>query len=133
MSINANIPTTREISSRTFFIAMPLLILGAGGGLLLFTRFVAPGPAWALLIVFLLLGLVLTGICAPLVYLCRWLIPRLRRSGLITNHSLRESAILSIYILFNLLMHLLQSWNPAIALVSLGIAIIIEVLILGRG
>ena len=48
------------------------------------------------------------------------------------RHALREGALVSLWIVFNLLLRALHSWNLFVAIVSLGIIIVIEVLSLGR-
>ena len=48
------------------------------------------------------------------------------------RHALREGALVSFWVVFNLLLRALHSWSLFVAIVSLGIIIVIEVLSLGR-
>ena len=48
------------------------------------------------------------------------------------RHALLQGALLALWIVFNLLLRALHSWNIFTAVVSLGIVLVIEVLSLGR-
>jgi hypothetical protein len=82
--------------------------------------------------VFVLLYVALTSTLAPLAYIVslRFLSSRLYRATV--QHSLRQGALLSLWIVFNLLLRALQSWSLFTAIVSLGIIIVIELLALAR-
>jgi hypothetical protein len=81
--------------------------------------------------VFLLLSVALTSTLSPLAYFIslRFISSRLHRATM--RHALRQGTLLSLWIVFNLLLRALHSWNLFIAIVSLGIIIVIEVLSLG--
>jgi hypothetical protein len=110
-------------------IGAPVLALLSLGGLLLFTRFVPPASVQAIVCVFVLLTLTLLGTTAPLLYGIRKLFPRTRRDNFTTNHSLREAALLSTYIVFNVLLRVLHSWSLFSALVSAAIVVVLEILL----
>ena len=48
------------------------------------------------------------------------------------RHALRQGALLSLWIVLNLLLRALHSWSIFVAVVSFGIILVIEVLSLGR-
>lgn len=122
----------RRVSHRTQLSALSITALLAWGGLLLFTRYVPPQTVAALLTVFLLLGLALFCTFTPLIYLVTRMLlaTRLIRPNII--HARRQALLLSTFILFNLLLRLLQSWSFFTAVVSLGIIVVIELLALGN-
>jgi hypothetical protein len=122
----------RSISVRTLFITMPITALLAWSGLLLFARYIAPQSVPALIAFFVLLGVALLCTLAPLIYL----IVRAMLAGRVTRPSLvqatRQSGLISIWIIFNLLLRVLHSWSLFTAIVSFGIIVVIEVLALGH-
>ncbi len=99
--------------------------------LIVFTHFVPPQAVQAYVTFFLLLSVALTSTLSPLAYFIslRFISSRLHRATM--RHALRQGALLSLWIVFNLLLRALHSWNLFIAIVSLGIIIVIEVLSLG--
>jgi hypothetical protein len=111
---------------------MPITALLAWGGLLLFARYIAPQSVPALSAFFALLGVALLCTLAPLIYL----LVRAMLAGRVTRPSLvqatRQSGLISIWIIFNLLLRVLHSWSLFTAIVSFGIIVVIEVLALGR-
>ena len=109
---------------------MPILALLAWGGLLLFTRYVAPASVWSLVVFFALLGVALFCTSAPLIHLATRSMLARRISRPTSGHALRQALLLSIFILFNLLLRVLHSWSLFTALVSLGIMVVIELLAL---
>jgi hypothetical protein len=122
----------RSISTHTLLITMPITALLAWGGLLLFARYIAPQSVPALIAFFILLGVALLCTLAPLIYL----ISRAMLAGRVTRPSLvqatRQSGLISIWIIFNLLLRVLHSWSLFTAIVSFGIIVVIEVLALGH-
>lgn len=100
--------------------------------LIVFTYFVPPQAVQAYIAFFLLLSVALTSTLSPLAYFIslRFVSSRLHRATM--RHALRQGVLLSLWIVFNLLLRALHSWNLFIAIVSLGIIIVIEVLSLGR-
>lgn len=128
-----NIPRTgRRLRKRTALYTMMIAALLAWSGLLLFTRFVPPRTTTAFVTVFILLYVALTSTLAPLAYIIslRFLSSRLYRATM--RHSLRQGALLSLWIVFNLALRALQSWSIFTAVVSLGIVVVIELLALAR-
>ena len=120
------------MTNRTRLYSLIVLALLAWGGLLLFTRLVSPQPLIAFVTFFVLLDVALTSTLSPLVYVIGlgFLSSRLYRATL--GHALRQGALLSLWIVFNLILRALHSWSIFTAIVSLGIAVVIEVLSLGR-
>lgn len=122
---------SRRISRRALLLVISAIALCAWGGLLLFTYFVTISGA-AIFAVFILLGLALFSTCVLLTYLVLWIafarrgqIPRLRQA-------LREGGLFSAWLLFNLVLSILHSWSLFSAIVSFGIIVIVESLVLGK-
>lgn len=130
MLMKTNRSSHIPISKRRFFIAMLVIALLAWGGLLFFTRYVPPASVWSLIVFFALLGLALFCTFAPLIHLATRKMLARRISRPTTGPALRQALLLSIFILFNLLLRVLDSWSLFTALVSLGIIVIIELLAL---
>lgn len=122
----------RRISVRGSLILLAIGTLCAWGGLLLFTYYVQPQSAPAIVFVFCLLSLALFCTCALLIYAISWVVlaTRARRPAL--AQALRESGLTTAWLIFNLLLSTLHSWSIFTTLVSLGIIVVIELLVLGR-
>ena len=120
------------MTNRTSLNMLMLLAPLAWAALLIFTHFVPPQSVQAYITFFVLLGVALTITLSPLAYFIgrRFMSSRLHRGT--TRHALREGALVSIWVVFNLLLRALHSWSLFVAIVSLGIIIVIEVLSLGR-
>jgi hypothetical protein len=118
------------MSTRAFLIVLTIAALLAWGGLLLFTLLVPPQGWLALLVVFVLLGLALLCTLTPLIYLVTRAIlaRRLYRPTLI--QVVREAALISAWVIFNLLLRVLYSWSLFTAIISFGIIVVIEILAL---
>ena len=113
------------------YILMGLAPL-AWGALLLFTHLVPPQTILAYATFFVLLSVALTSTLSPLAYFIslRFISSRLYRATV--RHALRQGALLSLWIVLNLLLRALHSWSIFVAVVSFGIILVIEVLSLGR-
>ncbi|HJT57909.1 MAG TPA: hypothetical protein VJ761_15510 [Ktedonobacteraceae bacterium] len=124
--------TGRRVRKRTALYAMMVIAPLAWIGLLLFTRLVPPRTTMAFVTVFVLLYVALTSTIAPLAYIIglRFLSSRLYRTTV--RHSLRQGALLALWVVFNLALRALQSWSIFTAVVSLGIVVVIELLALAR-
>jgi hypothetical protein len=120
------------MTNRTALNMLMVLAPLAWAALFVFTHFVPPQAVLAYGTFFVLLSVALTSTLSPLAYFIslRFISSRLHRATL--RHALRQGALLSLWIIFNLLLRALHSWNLFIAIVSLGIIIVIEVLSLGR-
>ena len=120
------------MTNRTSLNLLMLLAPLAWAALLLFTHFVPPQAVPAYIVFFALLGIALTSTLSPLAYFIslRFVSSRLHR--VTVRHALREGALVSLWVVFNLLLRALHSWSLFVAIVSLGIIIVIEVLSLGR-
>ncbi len=120
------------MTNRTSLNLLMLIAPLAWAALLLFTHFVPPQAVLAYVAFFVLLGVALTSTLSPLAYFIslRFVSSRLHRATV--RHALREGALVSLWVVFNLLLRALHSWSLFVAIVSLGIIIVIEVLSLGR-
>jgi hypothetical protein len=119
---------TNRIALNILIVVAPLAWIA----LLVFTYFVPPRTVLAYATVFVLLGVALTSTLSPLAYLIslRFISSRLYRATV--RHALRQGALLSLWIVFNLLLRTLHSWSLFVAIVSLGIVLVVELLSLGR-
>jgi hypothetical protein len=119
---------TNRTSLNMLIVLAPL----AWAALLIFTHFVPPRALLAYVTFFVLLDVALTSTLSPLAYFIslRFVSSRLHRATM--RHALREGTLVSLWIVFNLLLLALHSWSLFVAIVSLGIIVVIEVLSLGR-
>ena len=122
---------SRRMSRRTLLMVTGAVALGAWGGLLLFTYYV-PRSAPAILGVFILLSLALFCTCMLLTYLVLWVVLARRKQRPRMTQVLRESVLISTWLIFNLLLSVLRSWSLFTAIVSFGIIVVIELLVLGQ-
>ena len=121
-----------RLTNRTAIYILALLAPLVWGGLLFFTRFVPPRTIPAFIAFFILLGVALTSTFSPIAYFIslRFLSSRLYRATV--RHAIRQGALLSLCIIFNLILLSLRSWSVFTAIVILAVAIIIEVVSLAR-
>src|SRR5437899_11896409 len=119
---------TNRIALNMLLLLAPL----AWAALLIFTHIVPPQSVQAYVTFFVLLGVALPCTLSPLAYFIslRFISSRLYRATV--RHALRQGALLSLWIVFNLLLRALHSWSLFVAIVSLGIILVVEVLSLGR-
>src|SRR5215467_6074690 len=120
------------MTNRASLNMLMILALLAWAGLLVFTHFVPPQTVQAFAAFFVLLSVALTCTLSPAAYFVskRFTSSRLHRATM--RNALREGALITLWIVFNLLLRSLHSWSLFVAIVSLGIIIVIEVLSLGR-
>ncbi len=97
-----------------------------------FTSFTAPTSLGAFAVLFLLLGVALTCTFTPIAYGIglRLITSHLYRSTV--RHAFRQSLLLSLVIILNLILRYFHSWNMFMGLIILLAAIIVEVLFLAR-
>jgi hypothetical protein len=124
--------TRRTISSRALLIGICIIALLAWGGLLLFTRFIAPQSVPSFLGFFALLSVALLCTLILLISLITRSLLIGRTTRLRLSQATRQAALISAWIIFNLLLRLLHSWSIFTAVVSFGIIVVIEFLALGR-
>ena len=119
---------TNRTSLNMLMVLAPLVWVA----LLIFTYFVSPQSVQAYVTFFVLLGVALTSTLSSLAYFIsrRFVSSRLHRASM--RHALREGALVSLWVVFNLLFRVLHSWSLIVAIVSLVIIIVVEVLFLGR-
>ncbi|SRR5258707_7895327 len=122
----------RRVSRRTLLMIIAASALGAWGGLLLFTYYVRPTGMPAILVVFILLALALPSTCVLLTYLVLWIVLTRRGQRPRWLQVLRESGLISAWLLFNLALSALHSWSLFTAIVSFGIIVVVELLVLGQ-
>jgi hypothetical protein len=122
-----------QLSRRGFLLLLTLSALCAWGGLLLFTYFVQPQGMPAILVVFVLLSVALLCTCTLFIYLISLLVlaARAQRPGI--TQTLREGGLTTAWLIFNLLLSTLHSWSVFVTIVSFGIIVVIELLLLGWG
>jgi hypothetical protein len=120
------------MTNRTALNLLMLLAPLAWAALLVFTHFIPPQAVLAYVTFFVLLDVALTSTLSPIAYFIsvHFTASRLHRATM--RHALREGALVSFWVVFNLLLRALHSWSLFVAIVSLGIIIVIEVLSLGR-
>ncbi len=120
------------MSNRAALYILMLLAPIAWVGLLFFTRFVPPLSILAFIAFFLLLTVALTSTLTPLAYGIglRFISSQIYRATV--RHALRQGALLSLCIVFNLVLRALHSWNIFTAIVIVAVAVVIEVLSLAR-
>lgn len=104
----------------------------AWGGLLLFTHFVPPQTTMAFVVFFLLLSVAQTCTLTPIAYVIGTRLLASRRYHTTVRHALRQSALLSLVIVLNLILRALHSWNIFMAIVIFVAAVVVEVLSLAR-
>jgi hypothetical protein len=104
----------------------------AWGGLLLFTRFVPPHSPPAYLVVFILLGVALTCTLSPVTYVIGSRLLTFRHYRPTVAHAIRQATLLSLCVIINLMLLSLRSWNIFAAIITLIVAIVIEVISLAR-
>ena len=120
-----------SIRQLSLYVLLPPALL-AWGGLLLFTRYMAPTSLSAFIIFFLLLEIALVSTFSPLAYFIGLrLFPR-RLYEATKGHALRQGLLLSLVIVLNLLLRALHSWNIFTAIIILAVAVVLEVLSLAR-
>ena len=120
------------MTSRKALYTLMILAPIGWGALLLFTRFVPPRMPLAFAAFFVLLGVALTSTFSPVLYFISLRFLSSLRYRASVRHSIRQGALLALCIIFNLILLALHSWNVFTAILILGIAIVVEVLSLGR-
>ncbi len=120
------------MTNRASLNMLMILALLAWAALLGFTHFVPPQTVQAYATFLALLGIALICTLSPVAYFVskRFTSTRLRRATM--RNALREGALISLWVVFNLLLRALHSWSLFVAIVSLGIIVVIEILSLGR-
>jgi hypothetical protein len=120
------------MTSRISLYTLLGVALLAWMGLLLFTHFVPPLTIPAFLAFFVILLVALTSTFTPVAFLIgRWILTG-RHYRVTVRQSIRESALLALVVILNLILRALHSWNPAMAIVMLVAATVVEVLALAR-
>jgi hypothetical protein len=117
---------------RTSLVTLAVLGLCAWGGLLAFTRFIAPTTLPAFVAFFAILIVALTGTLTPVAYFVgSRLIPSSRYRSTV-RYALRQGLLLSLAVVLNLILRALHSWNPLMGVSIFGAAIVVEIMALAR-
>ena len=121
-----------KLTNRTTIYLFTILALIMWAGLVIFTRYVPPQDFIDFVGFFLLLGIALVSTFAPVAYVIglRFISSRLYRATM--RHALRQSVLLTLCIVLNLILLALRSWNIITAIIIFAAAIIIEVVSLAR-
>lgn len=122
----------RRMSGRTLLILMLAVLPCAWGGLLLFTRYVPPQNVSAFVVFFVLLSIALLCTFAPLTYFITLAMFASRSRRPRIPQAIRQGGLISAWLVFNLLLRSLHSWSIFTTIVSFGIIVVIEVMVLGR-
>lgn len=120
------------MTNRAVLYTLIFLALLAWGGLLAFTYFVPPHTILAFVALFMLLAVALTCTFSPLAYLVTLLFLSSRLYRFTIRHALRQGALLSLCIVFNLILLALHSWSIFTAIVIFFAAVVVEVLSLAK-
>ncbi len=120
------------MTGRSVLYSSVVVALLAWSAVALFTRFVAPTGIMAFTLLFVLLGVALTGTLTPITYGIglRLITSRIYRATI--SHAMRQALLLSLAVILNLLLLSLRSWNIFTGLIILAAAIVVEVLFLAR-
>jgi hypothetical protein len=120
------------MSNRSSLLTLLGIAPVAWGGLLLFTRFVAPESLPARVAFFLMLSVALISIFAPIAYFIGHYLFSSRRYHASMRHAMRQGALLALVVDFNLLLLILRSWNIFTSIIIFAAAVIVELLSLAR-
>jgi hypothetical protein len=120
------------MSNRSALLILSGIALLAWGGLRLFTRFVPPHSLMAFIIFYLILSLACTSTFSLVAYGVGARLLSLRLYKLTLRHAIRQGALLSLVLVFNLILLSLHSWNIFTSIVVLVAAGVVEVLSLAR-
>lgn len=116
-------------NTRILLIGMPIAALLVWSGLLLFTRYLPPKGALTFMLFFMLLALALLCTLAPLIYGLQRIMPY---APPVWAKAIRQSGLLSLWVIFNLVLRVLHSWNLFTAIASFGIIVVVEILLTGQ-
>lgn len=120
------------MTRRTLLFIIVLVAMLTWGGIALYTRYVPPTTFMAYVAFFLLLTVALTGTLTPLAYGIGYRFLAARRYHVTVRQALRQGTLLSLAVVLNLILRVLQSWNVFMAIILLGVAVVIEILFLAR-
>lgn len=120
------------MTHRVSLFTLVILALLAWGGLLLYTRFVAPDSFFAFAAFFALLIVALTCTLTPVTYAIGSRLINVYHYRATIKYALRQALLLSLAIELNLLLRALHSWNIIVGIVLFIAAIIVEILLLAR-
>jgi len=120
------------MTERSSLLLSLVITLIAWGGLLLFTRFVAPSSLLAFVAFFVLLTIALSTTLTPIAYVLGRRLFAPRRYRMTPRHAIRLGALLTLVIILNLMLRALHSWNIFTCIVTLVTATVIEIVALAR-
>jgi hypothetical protein len=117
---------SRRISLSLFILIVLALLFW--GGLLLFTRYVAPTTSLAFVAFFIILTVALTCSFAPIAYAVGQRLLSVRYYHASVRAAIRQGLLLALVVVLNLIFRALDSWNIFMACVILAAAVVVEVL-----
>jgi hypothetical protein len=120
------------MSNRFSFSLLLLAALLSWIGLVLFTRLVPPASIEAFLTFFVILMVALISTFTPTIFVLGKRILFKRRYRMSMRLAVRQSVLLTLVVVLNLMLKALRSWNLAMAIVILGAAVVVEILFLAR-
>lgn len=120
------------MSNRSVLLILAGIAVLAWGGLRLFGRFVPPQSLLAFVVFLLILSVACTSTFAPVAYVIGGRLFSLRIYKVGIRPAIRQGALLSLVLVFNLILRALHSWNIFTAIVVLAVAVVVEVLSLAR-
>src|SRR5579884_3577542 len=115
-------------SNRSTLLILSIIALVAWGGLRIFTYLVPPHTAIAFIIFYLILFPAVTCTFAIVAYIIGARLFSLRLYKLTLRHAIRQGALLSLVLIFNLVLLSLHSWYIFTSIVVLVAAVVVEVL-----
>ena len=120
------------MSNRSALLILSGIALLAWGGLRLFVRLVPPHSFLAFIVFYLILSLAGTSTFALIAYVIGVRLLSLRLYKVTLRHAIRQGALLSLVLIFNLILLALHSWNIFTSIIILVAAVVVEVLSLAR-
>ncbi len=120
------------MSNRSALLILSGIALLAWGGLRLFVHLVPPHPLMAFIVLYLILSIAGTSTFALVAYAIGARLLSLRLYKITLRHAIRQGALLSLVLVFNLILLALHSWNIFTSIVILVAAVVVEVLSLAR-
>lgn len=120
------------MTERSSLLLSLVITLITWGSLLLFTYFIPPISLLAFVAFFALLAIGLSTTLTPITYMLGRRLFKSRLYRRTRRHGIRQGILLTLVILLNLILRALHSWNVFTCIVTLVIAVVVEVVALAR-
>jgi hypothetical protein len=126
--------TKREKYMSNRFWLLILFVIGLLGwsGLWFFLNYVPPRNVMAISAFLLILAVSFIGTLTPFTYMVNTMILTRRQFRVTVRQALRQSTLLALVLVLNLVLLALRSWNIGMIFVTLGAAVVVEILILAK-